>query len=82
MSEEWEWDFQRPSRPPFRYRMLALALYIYTVALGLFLIIQPELVCGSVAVAVSIILVWAVLLTILIVGEKRSEGTKEQGEDW
>jgi len=82
MSEEWDWDFQRPARPPFKYRMLALGLYTYTVALGLFLIIRPELVCGSVTVAVSIIVVWAILLTILVVGERRNETPTEQGEDW
>jgi Na+/proline symporter len=67
--------------PPQRslpLKVLALGLWIYTVALGIVLIAASDLVCGSVVVASTIVVVWAIMLTILILGQTREAKTNEE----
>jgi len=74
-----------PPRRSLPLKVLALGLCIYTVALGMILIVASDLVCGSVVVASTIVVVWAVMLTILILGQtketKVNEERREQGKD-
>ena len=75
-----------PPRRSLPLKVLALGLWIYTVALGIILIAASDLVCGSVVVASTIVVVWAIMLTILILGQtreaKRDEERREREKDW
>lgn len=57
-------------------RLLALAMFVYTVAIGIVLIVIPGVICGSVIIATTIIVIWAAVLTILVM-----EQTKEAKAD-
>ncbi len=67
-----------PPKRSFPLQMLAIFMYFYTVAIGVALIVASDELCGSVVVATTVIVVWAVLLTILILGQAR-EGRRMAG---
>ena len=83
--DDRNWEVFPPQRS-LPLKVLALGLWIYTVALGITLIVASDLVCGSVIVATTIVVVWAIMLTILILGQtreaKRDEERREREKDW
>ncbi len=85
IDDDRNWEVFPPQRS-LPLKVLALGLWIYTVALGITLIVASDLVCGSVIVATTIVVVWAIMLTILILGQtreaKRDEERREREKDW
>ncbi len=75
-----------PPRRSLPLKVLALGLWIYTVALGIVLMVASALVRGSAIVASTIVVVWAIMLTILILGQTRESKTneerREREKDW
>ncbi len=71
------WAIYPPQRS-LPLKVLALGLWIYTVSLGIILMVASDLVCGSVVVASTIIVVWAVMLTILILGQTKEAKVNEE----
>ena len=77
IEDDREWEVFPPKRS-FPLQMLAVFLYVYTVAIGVALIVASDELCGSVIVATTVLVIWAVLLTILILGQAR-EGKRFSG---
>ncbi len=67
-----------PPRRSLPLKVLALGLWIYTVALGIVLIVASDLVCGSVVIATTIVVLWAIMLTILILGQTKEAKVNEE----
>ncbi len=82
--DDMNWEVPPPRRS-LPLKVLALGLWVYTVSLGIILIVASDLVCGSVVVASTIVVVWAIMLTILILGQtkeaKVNEERRERGRD-
>ena len=77
MEPEGQWELY-PRRRSLPLRVLALAMYVYTVAIGVGLIVAPDVLCGSVVVATTVLVVWAVVLTVLVLGQARGAKADEE----
>ncbi len=77
IDDDSEWDLY-PRRRSFPLKMLAIFMYFYTVAIGVALIVASDELCDSVLVATTVLVVWAALLTMLILGQTR-EGRRMSG---
>ena len=78
IDDDSEWDLY-PRRRSFPLQMLAIFMYFYTVAIGIALIVASDQLCGSVIIATTVLVVWAALLTILILGQAK-EGKRMSGK--
>lgn len=85
IDDDRNWEVFPPERS-LPLKVLALGLWLYTVTLGIVLIVDYDLVCGSVVIATVIVVAWAVMLTILILGQtkeaKIDEERRKQEKGW
>ena len=77
IEDDRNWEMFPPRRS-LPLKVLALGLWIYTVALGIVLIVASDLVCGSVVIATTIVVLWAIMLTILILGQTKEAKINEE----
>jgi len=77
IEDDRNWEMFPPRRS-LPLKVLALGLWIYTVALGIVLIVASDLVCGSVVIATTIVVLWAILLAILILGQTKEAKINEE----
>lgn len=65
-------------RSSLTLRLFGLAMFVYTVAIGIALIVAPGVICGSVIIATTIIVIWAGALTILVMEQTKEAKANEE----